>query len=560
MIDHLLDEVAGAARQQKSNAALWARRAEAILSGCSPKQRAFILDPAKRKSVRCPRRAGKTWGKSSYATYIGEAFPGSRVLIISLTLGSTAENYWRQATAGIWTMNSLYNLGLKGNDTHLSWVHENGSRGILRGADSKNDIEKLRGATAEADLTIIDECKSFAPAFLDELIRDILLPGLMTRQGTLVLGGTPGLIPDGTFYKATCPTARSATGKRFNIPFDLRDKIEVPNSQALWSLHSWTVLDNPVEGQWQFALDMKENEGWDDDHPTWRREFLGEWVIDGTGLVYAYTAAKEKGANKGDLDFVNWKPAPTKSNPTGLPEEDGPWHLVWGCDLGFEDDFGLVVAAYSEQLRELRHVWDFKDNHLTIDEIAAVLEDAGKRFGPPVAIVGDAGALGKLVVESINSMYGIPIQKAEKHEKNDHIELLNSDFHAGRIKIIPHTELENELQRLQWDLSKGAKELLARTGRLREDPKCPNHLCDSLLYLWRFSYHFFARPFDRGAEPGSEEWYRQQEEEAVRKATARRHAEMNRSFITDKDPRAKRGPSNLRSEVQWRTSKVLSNF
>lgn len=548
MIDHLLQDVAGVAQQRKSDAALWAVRADAILSGCSEQQRAFIVDPAKNKSLRCPRRAGKTWAMASYATWLGEAFPGSRVLIISLTLGSTMENYWRQATAGIETMNQLYRLGLRYNDTRLTWQHENGSRGILRGADSKADIEKLRGATAEADLTIIDECKSFAPAFLDELIRDILRPGLMTRKGTLVLGGTPGLIPVGTFYNATCPTARSEKGALFNIPYELRTREAYANAgRGLWSLHSWTIEENPVPGQWEYALDIKANEGWDDDHPSWRREYLGEWVTDESGLVYAYMGCKEKGT-------VNWEPKRTASNPTGLPPEDGPWHLVWGADFGFEDDFALVVAAYSEQLRELRHVWDFKEKHLIIDEMAVKFEEAHRRFGAPVAIVGDAGALGKLVVESLNSMYGIPIVKADKHEKFDHIELLNSDFHAGRIKIVEGTDLEIELMRLQWDLSKDSKARLVRTGRLREDPKCPNHLCDALLYLWRYSYHHFSRPHAHGPEKGTAEWYRQQEEEAVKRASARRNSQQ-RTFITDGDPRTKRIAPDLRSEALWRSTR-----
>lgn len=550
MIDHLLQDVAGVARQKQSDSALWAVRAENILSGCSPQQRAFIEDAAKNKSLRCPRRAGKTWAMASYATWLGEAFPGSRVLVISLTLGSTMENYWRQATAGISTMDNLYRLGLRYNDTRLTWVHENGSRGILRGADSKADIEKLRGATAEADLTIIDECKSFAPGFLDELIRDILRPGLMTRQGTLVLGGTPGLIPLGTFYNATCPTARTDAGKLFNIPFELRDvaayrKAKTP---ALWSLHSWTIRENPVPGQWDYALGIKDSEGWADDHPTWRREYLGEWVNDETGLVYAYAGCKERAPTS-----VVWEPERSSSNPAGLPDEDGPWHLVWGADFGFEDDFALVVAAYSETLRELRHVWDFKDNHLTIDEMAAKFEEAARRFGTPTAIVGDAGALGKLVVESLNAMYGIPIVKADKHEKNDHIELLNSDFHAGRIKVIQGTELENELCRLQWDLSKDSKQRLIRTGRLREDPKCPNHLCDAFLYLWRFSYHYFSRPAHHGPEPGTSEWYEAQEEEAVRRASMRRS--VARQYVTDLDPRTQRGQPDLGTEVLWRTTR-----
>ena len=52
-------------------------------------------------------------------------------------------------------------------------------------------------------------------------------------------------------------------------------------------------------------------------------------------------------------------------------------------------------------------------------------------------MVGDAAGLGKLVIETLNKRHALPLQAAEKREKFDHIELLNADFHAGRIKIIP---------------------------------------------------------------------------------------------------------------------------
>jgi hypothetical protein len=548
VIDHWLQESGNARKARETDERIWAERAQAILEGCTDQQAALILDPARRKSLRCPRRAGKTWTLASYATYLGEAFPGSRILIISLSLGSTKENYWRHATAGIETMNVRYGLNLKYNDTHLTWVHENGSRGILKGADSRADIERIRGATAEADLTVVDECKSFAPALLSELLLDVVKPGLMTRQGTLVLAGTPGLIPVGDFYNATCTGARvGKSSERYaNVPYELRERspfVDLEYAPALWSLHSWSIAENTkVPGQWEQALQDKAEAGWEDDHPTWRREYLGEWVTGSDGLVYAFAGLKSTGK-------VTWLPEVETSNPAGLPIEDGPWNLVIGVDFGFEDDFALVVAAYSETISELRHVWDYRCSHLNIAQQAEKIEEAIARYGQPVAIVGDAGALGKLVVESMNTMYGLPIIKAEKHEKFDHIELLNSDFHTGRVKVIPDSELDLELCGLQWDLSRESKDRLARTGRLREDSRCKNHLCDALLYLWRYSYHHFSRPRIEGPDAGTAEWHRLMDNAAAMRASETRYA---RRFTTDYDPRSRGQRPITREDAEWR--------
>lgn len=546
--------------------------------GCTPKQR-HVLDDfdsgSKYISVRCPRRSGKSYIMALLATYVGESKPGSRILVISLTLKSTKENYWSGSPSGIFTMDRAYNLGLKYNHTDNVWWHQNGSRGRLAGAETRADIEYLRGAAAEADVVILDECKSFAPGLLTELIREVLEPGLMTRNGVIVMGGTPGLIPLGPFFEATSETSKLAVeyeGEKLAVPTcvpyerrteplyvqafekynallrkmeasdDAPDEEDVAAADEPWSLHMWTVRDNTAApGQWARALRIKRRAKWQNDHPTWRREYLGEWAHDGDGLVYAFAKLKETGK-------VTWVPEPSKTNKTGLPPEEGPWHLVFGLDLGFVDDTALVVAAYSERVAELRHVWDHKEPHLIPEKVVELIQDAIARFGQPVAIVGDAGNLGKMLIEGFNQTYGIPIVKAEKVEKNDHIELLNGDFHTGRVKIIPSSDLDHELCGLQWDLSQASMQELIRTGKLKEDKRLPNHLTDALLYLHRYSYHNFAQREVLGPEVGSTAWYEAQEKKAEEKAAL---GVGQRKFATDGYPGLDKRPPVTREVVRW---------
>lgn len=512
-MSHFFKRLADKADGITSDRETWAARAQAILAGANPVQRDFIKDRSGYKSLRCPRRSGKSYAMTSEALYSGESKPGTRVLIISLTLKSTKENYWSGAPGGLFVQNHRYGLGLKFNHTDLVWWHENGSRGRLAGAETRADVEYLRGAAAEADVCIIDECKSFAPDLLLELIRDVIEPGLLTRHGRLVMGGTPGSIPIGAFWEATSPTARGEDGSITCIPFKasgpLYDDLSPKKRKSLWSLHSWTIQDNLAieeeRSQWERALANKARWGWSDDNPAWRREYLGEWVTDASELVYAYAAAKAAGKQ------VTWIPKRSKHNVTGLPEADGPWHLVMGLDFGYEDDNALVLAGYSEHTGHLRHVYDFKAPHMTADKFAEEILWAIEKYGAPEMVVGDAGALGKLLVETMNQRYGLSIQPAEKREKYDHIEMLNSDFWDERIQVIQGSDLEHELCGLQFDLSKNSKMILAHTGKLREDPSCPNHLCDALLYLWRFSYHYWSRPRVDAAPRGTPEWWAEQE-------------------------------------------------
>lgn len=562
LLDHILIADSDKSKSQQEVASEQVGRIQRILAGCNPHQVQFLLDQSDYKALRCPRRAGKSFAMAALAVYVGESMPGARILVISLTLKSTKENYWSGGTSGIFTMDRKFNLGLKYNHTDCVWWHQNGSRGRLAGAETRADIEYLRGAAAEADVVILDECKSFAPSLLQELIREVLEPGLMTRDGKIVMGGTPGLIPEGPFWQATCEDSvikakDEVTGEETSYPtcvvYDparptvhrttfINDEGEEEAVDTPWSLHSWTIKENTAAPkQWARALRIKSKNKWGNDHPTWNREYLGRWVMDGEGHVYAYAGLKPEGK-------VTWIPERTPDNKSGLPKADGPWHYVFGLDLGFEDPTALVVCAYSEKLAQLRHVYDYKESHLTVAAVAELVQDAIKKYGMPVAIVADAA--GAQIIADLNQTYGLPVQKAEKTEKMDFIELLNSDFHTGHIKIIEDTDLEDELCALQWDLSEAGKAELARRGKLKEDYRLPNHLCDALLYLWRFAYHHFARPDHVELLSDEELILRAEREEEMRQAFSRR---TERKFNTDGHPALNKAARPMtRDSLSWR--------
>jgi hypothetical protein len=216
---------------------------------------------------------------------------------------------------------------------------------------------------------------------------------------------------------------------------------------------------------------------------------------------------------------------------------DGPWRLVGGLDIGFEDKTAFVLAAYSTKLRELRHVWDFSKAHMVVDDVADMLARVFERFGSVEKIFVDTGNLGKMVVQSLMRR-GFPLEAAEKREKNDFIELLNSAFSRGEVKIVEsatceglgwESALEEQLLSNAWDLSKGTREELARQGRLREDDSIPNDNTDALLYLFRGSLHQFGMaPAPSGPAPGTPEWRLQWEKQQL--AAARTHQSSDRAL------------------------------
>lgn len=511
----------------------------AYLKKGNPKQHALVVDPSPHIVGICPRRAGKSFAAAMAALITGEAKPGSISIVISLNLKQLKRLYWQGGPSGLFTLAQQFKLNLEWHHTALKWTHENGSIGYLMGAEDDEQLEVLRGM--EADLYVVDECKSFAPSRLTKLLVEILGPQRNTRKGRIVMIGTPGFIKAGPFYEASCPTALDSKQRRFSIDYGTKDPWG-RTSDRIWSRHAWTLQDNSAMAhQWDEALLDKEAHGWSDDDPVWRREYLGEWTTAQDGLVYAYTTARGYGT-------ATWVPDPSEDNPTGLPEEGAPWRLIGGLDLGFQAPTAFVVCAYSARLRELRHVWDTSRAHMLPDAVADMLREAYERFYPLSIerIYADMGNLGKMLCEGLIQQ-GFPIERADKREKFDYIELVNSAFIKGEIKIIEGTILEQQLLTNAWDLSNGTRDELAKVGRLREDEAIPNDSTDAFLYLYRGSLHRFGvATSERLPEYLSPEWVTRYEKEQLRLA--------REGFKDKQDPRLQLGriPFHAQQALQKR--------
>lgn len=466
LFSSLVEQFGGKEDTQAANTAI----RKALRSDLLPKQLGVIKDPSRLKAVLTPRRCGKSWLACSAAIDACLAKPMSIVVIVCLTLKSAKNIYWNNILPRIL---GKYGLRPAPHHTDMRLTFSNGSIMFFTGAETKAEIEKLRGGSY--DLVILDECKSYNPDLLRELIFDVCYPATADRRGTVMTIGTPGSILDGPFYEGTYPGAIDPKGipysKTYDNPEDYWQKN--PSTRARWSRHSWTQKDNiKLPHLWEDALQFKADQGWDDEHPTWLLEYLGQWVAADNAFVYAYPTVK-----KNRPELVTWTPDYQSNRVTGLPSGHD-WRFLLGLDLGFEDDFALVVGAYSVTDETLYHVYDFKINHQDVYQVAEHMSQVLERFDRKFsAVVADAGGLGKMVIETLNRRHGFQIKAAEKREKNDHIELLNGDFRTGRVKIIPGSDLEKELLSLQWDLTSNSKEKLAHAGKLKEHPHQPNHLC-----------------------------------------------------------------------------------
>lgn len=425
-------------------------RSHKFMQALHPKQLAFALDPSRRKAALCTRRAGKTTVASFMMCRAALEYDRCLIPYVSVTLENAKKGMWRELK----DMNRRWNFGMEFNETSTTATFPNGSQIWLLGVKHADDMERLRGA--KYPIAVIDEAASIGP-HLDALLTEVVAPALRDYMGSMVLIGTPGRIPAGIFYEATT------------------------SKNSVWSVHRWSLTENPfLPPDARDLAKIRAEDGMAENDPRYRREYLGEWVIDDNNLVYKF----------------KWE----RNTYVKLPE-DVEWNFNLGVDLGFDDDTAFVVGAYSHYDPNFYVLETFKAPKMDITSVANKVKEFEQKYAFARKVI-DAGALGKMINAELASRHGVHLDPAEKKDKLGHIENFNSDLLMGRIKVPTSAQdLHEEWTSLPW-----------HENKREEHPKYANHLSDACLYAWRDAKHYagVTREVDiRTPEQRAEDEYEQ---------------------------------------------------
>jgi hypothetical protein len=427
-----------------------------------PEQCEFVRDGSRYVSALCTRRAGKSNGLGYKFFNAAKREPNSLSIYIALTRDSAKNIMWPIFEE----INRKYNLGAEFIESKLLIKTPNGSQIKLVGADQRGFIERLRGP--KYVMAAVDEAQAFG-AHIESLIDEVLDPAVADYiTGQIVLTGTPAPIPKGYFYEAT------------------QGKFGFKN-------HEWTVYQNPYFPRpKEYVAELFVKKGWNEHTPTYRREWLGEWVADPDSLVYRFD--------------------PVKNITKKKPEES--YYYVLGVDLGYDPDpSAFVLCAYNHFDRRMYIVETYMQNKMTVSDVAERIKFYLKKH-PTLKIVADLGAQGKMIGEEIRQRFDIPLEAADKSGKAGFIEIMNSDFQAGLIQVIEGQGLDliDEWSSLIWDADKVQRV---------EDARYGNHLADGALYAWRYCYNYVAetkpKKIDRYSEEFVDEWERKEAEKQDQK-------------------------------------------
>ena len=439
-----------------------------LLNLCFPKQRKAFTNNSLLNAILCTRRAGKSYGCGLKMVETGKEHEGCIIPYVTLTADS-GKNIIAPVLREIKT---LYQAPIEERKDGKEWIvnpeSTRPSKIIVHGADQKNFIERLRGP--KYPIVMIDEAASFKRNLMEYLVDEVFPPAVGDYNGQIYLIGTPGPIPEGYFYDAT-------QGKNgFETFF-------------------WRVQDNPYfPDPDAFIKALLQKKNWTRDTPKFRREWLGEWVLDSDALVYRLNESR---------NLIET-----------LPQQFDEWRYVIGVDVGWHDKTAFAVLCYSPGSSNVYVFQTLSFQNMIPYDAAQELLRLTEHFEPD-SIVMDTGGLGKSIAEEFSRRYDLPIKAAEKTDKMGHIEMLNNDLQTGKMKIIREHNQEVLHQ----------MKILQKLDNGKEDPSVPNDVVDAVLYAWRECYHYTFNPSEPHLDRNSDAFMDREWKKLAQKITERHRQE-----------------------------------
>lgn len=411
----------------------------------------FITDPAQLKAAQCTRRAGKSYGCGLYLMKTAMENPGVTCIYIAKTRESAKRIMVKDV---LMVLNDQLEADAEYHKQEMSFSLPNGSVIYLVGADnSENEMTKLLGQKFK--LCVIDEA-AFFQQDLRALVYEVLKPACADLRGTIALISTTSDLTKGLYYDVT------------------------NGSEAGWSVHQWSALDNPhmYELFQQEIDDMLERNPDIQMTPAFKRMYLNEWVIDTDASVYQFNRERNV------VDTLPKLPINERKNHK--------WQYVLGIDFGWNDPTAFAVLAYHplDERGKTYVVKCYKSANMVGQNIGDKVNEIRREF-PNIRIIVDPAS--KQLIEDLRARFGFAMISAQKTDKKGHIGIMNSDLQLGNLSLLvtPDNgvdELVEEYTSLIWDIRQRDR------GRYVEHAACDNHLADASLYAWRYCYSYVNEP------------------------------------------------------------------
>ncbi len=442
------------------------------------KQRGFKEDPSLARVAIGGRRSGKSTVFIGEAIELADMFPGTVVPYLSQTVGR----------AKLVVLPHIEEFKREGAKLHV----DNGSDQIrtpnhgivqLGGLSTKAEVEKGRGISSPG--LYIDEAGTIGCARLRPSVMETYGPATKDFYGKggrgIAIGGTPDYVPKSYWHDLCGGNSRK--------------------SEYGFTVHHMTIYDNPFyAGREDAVIEayLRENKLKRND-PEVQREWDGKFCLNTKGLAYP-----------------SW-------DHSILPLAQMPLvgFTVLGVDLGTDHPCAFVVVRFTmhesivgppgkELLHRVHHAHvleTYEESGMSVHDVRATIYQLQKNYGISIS-VGDSGGGGKMTLDTINKVMGVPIQPAEKPGlKEDRIWMTDSMLRQRTLHVYDRAETLIE------QLGSVPKERKSN-GRIDHMAGYADHSLDALHYaLIAAKQHEIT--IELPPLPGTKEWYaRQQKMEA----------------------------------------------
>lgn len=312
-------------------------------------------------------------------------------------------------------------------DSHLTLTFPNGSTIIFRG--SNNQQHRVRRGN-DLQIAAIDEARDVDD--LDNLIDSVVIPSLFTSSGRLLISSTPADTEDHPLHA-----------------------IKQAAEKEGWYSH-YTILDANRYDPEDFPMDrIKLWQKETTDKVAWEREYMARWVKDPTKVIIPEWDDKciQKIEHDDHFPF---------------------YHKYTSMDLGVRDKTAAIFGYYDFLKAKLIIESEFaiKDSEVRTDKIAERITAAERALN--YQLIHDykdprykgmamsekvyrriADNNNPLLVNDLNSLYGLDFFATRKDELPAMINLVREFAKDGRILIDPScVELIGCLRNAIWDLHK----------------------------------------------------------------------------------------------------------
>ncbi len=400
-----------------------------------PEQVALVDDPAPLVSAHPGRRGGKSTAFVAKVLQTFERSPAATAFYFAPTGEQGVDILWETLAR----YNVEYDLGLRDHWSERLWTK--GQRRLeMFSFHDRGDVDRARGRWAH--LVGVDESQ-LAPAWFVHQFEAAILPVTIDYLGQAWALGTPGPVAEGFFFDACHDTDKWSTG------------------------HHWTAAQNPFflrQGRDPLA-EVRERFKFAPDNITYRREWLGEWIVDPDALVYYIPPEAIR-----TIGPVDW------------------WGNILGLDFGWKDHDAIAAVGLTalRQTSHLRHL-ETKGQQTNHQLFARILELAerfpGPRGGAPTVVYDPAGHATRKTIETFRvDAPKIHWVQAEKTRKVEFIDWLNNDLREGSTTVETGCSMVKEALRLRWK----------RPGKVAEDADHSDQ-GDAWLYAWRHARDYLRK-------------------------------------------------------------------